>query len=114
MRDIRSARDAGDKRIVHRHRVGRKISEPHEIAVAEPIEGQDAVGIARRHHPPSLEIRAGANLVAGPACRVGRTAGVDDPQLERPSARAGDAKREPLIEFGLMVALDLEVEAVAV
>jgi hypothetical protein len=46
--------------------------------------------------------------------RIGRAGAVQEPELERAAAAAGHPEVEPLVEIGLVIANDFEVESVAI
>ena len=112
--DAGAGGDSGDEVVVALHRVGCEQCEEGEVALSRPVEGEHAVGVARRDHPPRDAIAAGADPIALPASRKGGAAGVHDAQAGGAAARAGEAEEEPLVERGIAVALYGEVDFAAV
>ena len=106
------AAGARDQGVVAGHRVGREIGEPRLIARGAVADGQHrAVEFGRDTRPVSPVLRSDG-AVAAPAFRVGRGAGVLDPEHAIAPARAPEPEEEPLEEFRAGVRPDCEPDVV--
>ncbi len=112
--DAGHARDRRDQIMVPLHRIRREIGEPEIVALSLMADRQDLAVIAGLGQPPVLAILGPARRIARPALRVSRTAGIEDTELNHAPLRAEQAEVEPLVEIGLVILDDLQIERVAV
>jgi hypothetical protein len=103
----------GDQLVVALHGVGREISEPDAVGGRRRPHRHHAALIAGVDPLPFLAVGGHAAAIFVPAVRIGRPGGVEQPQLERPAAGPGHPEIIPLVEVGLAVLGDLEVETIA-
>src|SRR5690606_5885994 len=90
------------------------IGEPDAVRSGRHLDGKDAVRIMAFDPLPIVAVARHAGIITFPAERVGRTSAIEDAQFDRLSAGAGQSEEEPLVEIGLMVLGDFEVDTGAV